>query len=171
MMSEMGMAMMGTAQVNGESRLAMQRKVQLSPLLRMLIWMAQRDFVPAQLELALPLENSLVGQCVEEFASKDATVVVGTVIDESMQEDIKVTIVATGLGEASFFEANSRSKSEMRFRWSLEWIAKVPLLIWTNRPIEEKRPICSGRICRCRGHCSDDLEFLDVPAFLRRQAD
>ena len=74
-------------------------------------------------------EFTQVGQCVEEFASKDATVVVGTVIDESMQEDIKVTIVATGLGEASSPEGNSKSKTEMRFCWSLEQIAKVPLLI------------------------------------------
>ena len=73
--------------------------------------------------------------------SKDATVVVGTVIDESMQEDIKVTIVATGLGKQALLRANSKSKTEMRFRWSLEQIAKVPLLTWTNQLIEEKRLI------------------------------
>ncbi len=100
-MSEMGMAMMGTGYAKGENRAreAAERAIN-SPLLDDIDLAGARGIlvnITAGHDLSLG-EFSEVGETVEEFASEEATVVVGTVIDTSMKEEIKVTVVATGLG-------------------------------------------------------------------------
>ena len=67
-------------------------------------------------------EFTEVGRCVEEFASPDATVVVGTVIDQTLQDEIKVTVVATGTGQGYEAECCSRqycdrAGQQLRVRW------------------------------------------------------
>ncbi|MGB0288377.1 cell division protein FtsZ, partial [Aequoribacter sp.] len=99
-MSEMGMAMMGTGRASGEDRAreAAEKAIQ-SPLLDDIDLRGARGIlvnITAGLDLALG-EFSDVGDTIEEFASEDATVVVGTVIDPDMHDEIKVTVVATGL--------------------------------------------------------------------------
>ena len=121
-------------------------------------------------------EFTQVGQCVEEFASKDATVVVGTVIDESMQEDIKVTIVATGLGEASSPEGSPEGmlKEQNRKEIPLESGAhRKSSFIHLDEPTYRRKTadLVTDESAAIEINSSDDLEFLDVPAFLRRQAD
>ena len=117
-------------------------------------------------------EFTQVGQCVEEFASKDATVVVGTVIDESMQEAIKVTIVATGLGAASSPEGVR--KEQDRNEISLESGSdRKSSFIDLDEPTYRRKmaDLVTEESAAIEINTSDDLEFLDVPAFLRRQAD
>ncbi|MCV6611666.1 MAG: cell division protein FtsZ, partial [Amphritea sp.] len=102
-MSEMGMSMMGTGSARGENRAVEAAEAAVrSPLLEDVDLQGARGIlvnITAGLDLGLG-EFSEVGQVVEEFASENATVVVGTVIDPEMTEEIKVTVVATGLGEA-----------------------------------------------------------------------
>ena len=100
-MSEMGMAMMGTGSSKGEGRAreAAERAIN-SPLLDDIDLEGARGIlvnITAGLDLSLG-EFSEVGDTIEEFASEEATVVVGTVIDPEMTDELKVTVVATGLG-------------------------------------------------------------------------
>ena len=174
-MSEMGMAMMGTAQANGESRAREATESAIkSPLLEDVdLDGAKGILVNVTAGAGLTIgEFTQVGQCVEEFASKDATVVVGTVIDESMQEDIKVTIVATGLGEASSPEGEF--KDQNRNEISLEsGVDPKSSLIDLDEPAYRRKTagLVAEEPASIEIDASDDLEFLDVPAFLRRQAD
>ena len=99
-MSEMGAAMMGTGTASGEGRArdAAERAIN-SPLLDDIDLSGARGIlvnITAGLDLSLG-EFSEVGATIEDIASEDATVVVGTVIDPEMTDSLKVTVVATGL--------------------------------------------------------------------------
>ena len=101
-MSEMGMAMMGTGDATGETRARDAAEAAIrSPLLEDVNLHGARGIlvnITAGENLSLG-EFSEVGDTIAEFASDDATVVVGTVIDPEMTDEIRVTVVATGLGE------------------------------------------------------------------------
>ena len=100
-MSEMGMAMMGTARATGENRAREAAEAAIrSPLLEDINLQGAKGIlvnITAGMDLNLG-EFSEVGDIVREFASDSATVVVGTVIDPEMTDELKVTVVATGLG-------------------------------------------------------------------------
>jgi cell division protein FtsZ len=100
-----------------------------------------------------------VGNTIKQFASDNATVVVGTVIDPEMSGDLRVTIVATGLGNAI-----------------REDISRVKLVQEGNSRVDYKdldRPTVIRNKDGQHGGGIDnqDPEYLDIPAFLRRQAD
>ena len=100
-MSEMGMAMMGTGRASGDNRAQDAAEAAIrSPLLEDVDLHGARGIlvnVTAGPDLNIG-EFTDVGNIVEDFASGSATVVVGTVIDPDMGEELKVTVVATGLG-------------------------------------------------------------------------
>ncbi|HBT59081.1 MAG TPA: cell division protein FtsZ, partial [Pseudomonas sp.] len=100
-MSEMGMAMMGTGHASGPNRAREAAEAAIrSPLLEDVNLMGARGIlvnITAGPDLSLG-EFSEVGSTVEEFASETATVVVGTVIDPELRDELRVTVVATGLG-------------------------------------------------------------------------
>jgi cell division protein FtsZ len=102
-MSEMGMAMMGTGCATGENRAREAAEAAIrSPLLEDVNLQGARGIlvnITAGIDLSLG-EYAEVGNTIEEFASADATVVVGTVIDPEMADELRVTVVATGLGAA-----------------------------------------------------------------------
>lgn len=99
-MSEMGMAMMGSAVASGEdrARVAAQAAVN-SPLLESVDLMGARGvLVNITADDSLTLEEYYeVMNTIQEFTAEEATVIVGTVLDETMGENIRVTMVATGL--------------------------------------------------------------------------
>ncbi|MGI9283977.1 MAG: cell division protein FtsZ, partial [Pseudomonadales bacterium] len=101
-MSEMGQAMMGTGEARGNNRAREAAESAIhSQLLEDVNLQGARGIlvnITAGLDLSLG-EFTEVGDTIEEFASDNATVVVGTVIDPDMTDDIRVTVVATGLGE------------------------------------------------------------------------
>tara|TARA_B110000977_G_scaffold51327_1_gene69748 strand:+ start:47 stop:1213 length:1167 start_codon:yes stop_codon:yes gene_type:complete len=171
-MSEMGMAMMGTGYAKGENRARMAaEKAISSPLLDDINLAGARGIlvnITAGFDLSLG-EFSEVGETIEEFASEEATVVVGTVIDPSMKEEIKVTVVATGLGGAAVrvplqvVEGHSRpavSESEAE-----------PDYKEFDRPpgMRSPRKSTGGQVAAAAEGASED--YFDIPAFLRRQAD
>ncbi len=100
-MSEMGMAMMGSGVASGEDRAREAAESAInSPLLEDINLMGARGIlvnVTAGMDMSIG-EFEEVGNTIKEFASENATVVVGTVIDPTMRDELRVTVVATGLG-------------------------------------------------------------------------
>ena len=102
-MSEMGSAMMGTGRASGLTALVMRpRRPYGRPLLDDIDINGARGILVNVAAADLTMGEFMeVGDMVEEFASENATVVVGTVIDETLGDDLMVTIVATGLDKAN----------------------------------------------------------------------
>ena len=166
-MSEMGMAMMGTGTATGvdRAREAAESAIR-SPLLEDVNLQGARGIlvnITAGENLSLG-EFSEVGDAVEEFASEDATVVVGTVIDPNLDEEMHVTVVATGLGSQherpTKVVDNTGNENETDYR-QLDTPA-----VMRNGQGAERSPIVAQAV-----GAETDIDYLDIPAFLRRQAD
>jgi len=103
-MSEMGMAMMGTGSATGEQRARQAAEAAIaSPLLEDVNFSGARGIlvnITAGLDMSIG-EFEEVGDVVKEFISDDATVVVGTVIDPDMTDEMRVTVIVTGLGDVN----------------------------------------------------------------------
>ncbi|RZA20431.1 MAG: cell division protein FtsZ, partial [Lysobacteraceae bacterium] len=189
-MSEMGLAMMGSGSARGDDRAqaaaegAIQNPllddVNLSGANGILVNItAGPDFTMAEFDE--------VGRTVEQFASEDATVVIGTVLDPDMQDEVRVTVVATGLNRASGrqsvrghghdtgFDAPRRpqvqlvsGKRDGTTGMMIDEVADPfmpnvgPSFVGALRRGAESAPAVAELP-------KDD--YLDIPAFLRRQAD
>lgn len=167
-MSEMGMAMMGTGSARGENRAreAAERAIN-SPLLDDIDLRGARGIlvnITAGLDLSLG-EFSEVGDTIEEFASDDATVVVGTVIDPNMTDEIKVTVVATGLG-GEVVRAATLQVVEVAPR-PVEAASDEPDYRELDLPTSQRRARAAGG----GQAAAAGSDYFDIPAFLRRQAD
>ncbi|MEX1196671.1 MAG: cell division protein FtsZ [Pseudohongiellaceae bacterium] len=177
-MSEMGMAMMGTGYASGENRAREAAEAAIcSPLLEDVNLHGARGIlvnITAGENLSLG-EFSEVGDTVGEFASDDATVVVGTVIDETLGDEIHVTVVATGLGERKAVDRPTKVVDNTREQ------AVVADYRGMDRPTQVRRREAAasarprpgmdqGGLARAVGSDAD-MDYLDIPAFLRRQAD
>ncbi|NHN38115.1 cell division protein FtsZ [Pseudomaricurvus alcaniphilus] len=167
-MSEMGMAMMGTGHARGENRAREAAEAAIrSPLLEDINLEGARGIlvnITAGLDLSLG-EFSEVGDTVEEFASADATVVVGTVIDPEMSDELRVTVVATGLG--GLVESAKVSATKMVVDNTLRTTGQPDYAALDKPTIMRK---AQGNAAR-KPVDDKDMEYLDIPAFLRRQAD
>jgi cell division protein FtsZ len=178
-MSETGMAMMGTGVASGESRAREAAQAAIaSPLLEDVSLAGASGIlvnVTAGLDLAIG-EFEEVGRIVKEFASEEATVVVGTVIDPEMSSQVRVTVVATGLGRGTAQQRRGEPVREIPVVREVPEIrvvkpARVPLspadYSVLDRPtIQRQRAVGDGL-----RPMPDNDEMLDIPAFLRRQAD
>jgi cell division protein FtsZ len=102
-----------------------------------------------------------VGETIKEFASNDATVVVGTVIDPNMTDRIRVTVVATGLGKNA-----SNAESPMRIVKKTAAAAEPNYHGLEKPTVQRQRAVGDGL-----EQPGLQEELLDIPAFLRRQAD
>ena len=163
-MAEMGMAMMGSGTATGEGRAREAAEAAISsPLLEDIDLAGANGVlvnVTAGMDLAIG-EFQEVGETVKQFASDEATVVVGTVIDPDMAHEIRVTVVATGLGQPI-------AQAERPVKVVRRAVAGEPHYADLDRPtVQRKRAVGDGVT-----NLGEDLEeLLDVPAFLRRQAD
>jgi cell division protein FtsZ len=165
-MSEMGMAMMGTGRASGEHRAQEAAEAAIrSPLLEDIDLHGARGIlvnVTAGPDLSMG-DFIDVGNVVEEYASDSATVVIGTVIDPNMGDELKVTIVATGLGDP--------------LKPSVV-VAPTPTVA-VEREIDLDRPtifrqretVVTQQSNLALDQETDDMDWIDIPAFLRRQAD
>jgi cell division protein FtsZ len=170
-MSEMGMAMMGTGIARGENRAREAAEAAIrSPLLEDINLQGARGIlvnITAGLDLSLG-EFSEVGDTVEEFASEGATVVVGTVIDPEMKDELRVTVVATGLGDAVARIVQEPTKVVVD---NTRRAGGRPDYAALDRPTVMRQTV-SHRSSAVQKPLEDkDMEYLDIPAFLRRQAD
>lgn len=171
-MSEMGMAMMGSGSAKGENRAREAAEAAIrSPLLEDINLQGARGIlvnITAGMDLSLG-EFTEVGDTVEEFASSDATVVVGTVIDPEMTDELRVTVVATGLGHpAAAVKRPGNTKVVVDNTRTADGRPNYddldkPTVIRNQRSRENAAPALDPR--------ERDMEYLDIPAFLRRQAD
>ncbi|HSC68865.1 MAG TPA: cell division protein FtsZ [Cellvibrio sp.] len=176
-MSEMGMAMMGTGRATGENRAREAAESAIrSPLLEDVNLQGARGIlvnITAGIDLSLG-EYSEVGSIIEEFASGDATVVVGTVIDPEMTNELRVTVVATGLGVAKAAAPAKESKpAPTKVVDNTRRPATPPVdYAALDRPAHMRANAHSSNAAALAAPLGDkELEYLDIPAFLRRQAD
>jgi len=222
-MSEMGLAMMGSGVGRGDERATEAAEMAISsPLLEDIDLLGARGIlvnITAGLDMAIG-EFEEVGNVVRQFAADDATVVVGTAIDEALEGELRVTVVATGLNQPEQRQQQLRSVASQ----------KAPRVVsggggsYSNQPaggsqfgqgggaqqggqhggqgqagqhggrgghsggmhgggsrydnayekpsVERKNVRGNARPpSRQGGAGGQDVEYLDIPAFLRRQAD
>jgi cell division protein FtsZ len=193
-MSEMGLAMMGTGSARGDDRAqaaaegAIQNPllddVNLSGANGILVNItAGPDFTMAEFDE--------VGRTVEQFAAEDATVVIGTVLDPDMKDDVRVTVVATGLNRATGRATVGRDRTEARFESGFDAPRRPQVQListqgkrdgTTGMMIDEvadpfvPHAGVAGGLRRSADPAPAVAElpkddYLDIPAFLRRQAD
>lgn len=187
-MGEMGMAMMGSGSASGEDRARKAAEAAVNcPLLDDFHLTGAKGIlvnITAGLDLGIG-EFDEVGTTVKEFAREDATVVVGTVIDPDMHDELRVTVVATGLGEEEAVEISrpemevvaapkavipevddatlhNESQAQRNAASSYENL-EIPTAI---RRRHEQRAAAAQQPMEKK-----DMDYLDIPAFLRRQAD
>jgi cell division protein FtsZ len=175
-MSETGMAMMGSGSASGDTRAREAAELAVSsPLLEDINLAGAHGIlvnVTAGMDLSIG-EFQEVGNIVRQFASEDATVVVGTVIDPELSNTIRVTVVATGLGRPAAAVRPRETAREVAGRGE-------PPMRMVRRPSPSAsdyaaldRPTVQRQRAVGDGLRPDaDVEdVLDIPAFLRRQAD
>jgi len=163
-MAEMGMAMMGSGVSAGEDRAREAAESAVSSPLLEDINLAGANGILVNVTAGMDLsigEFQEVGNTVKEFASDDATVVVGTVIDSDMTDKIRVTVVATGLGQNA-----ANAESPMRIVRRPAETAEPNYHTLDKPTVQRKRAVGDGL-----DGAGLQEELLDIPAFLRRQAD
>ena len=183
-MAETGMAMMGSGAASGEGRARAAAEAAVSsPLLEDINLAGAHGIlvnVTAGMDLAIG-EFQEVGHIVKQFASDDATVVVGTVIDPELSNQVRVTVVATGLGRPASARAPLTTPRERetvavrdrdpRSEVGMRVVRRTPLsssdYAALDKPtVQRQRAVGDGLRAE-----ADPEELLDIPAFLRRQAD
>lgn len=176
-MSQMGLSMMGTGRARGENRaLAAAQAAIASPLLEDVNLSGAKGVlvnITAGMNLSIA-EFEQVGEAIKDFTSEDATVIVGTVIDPDMTDELRVTLVATGLGKAAISSnlgAISRRPGE-----SLAQRAEKRGEIRENLSAKfDKTVLVRNQTSNNKLENSDiteqNMDYLDIPAFLRRQSD
>jgi cell division protein FtsZ len=178
-MSEMGMAMMGTGFASGPNRAREATEAAIrNPLLEDVNLQGARGIlvnITAGPDLSLG-EYSDVGSIIEAFASEHAMVKVGTVIDPDMRDELHVTVVATGLGAKiekpvkvidNTLQAAQQAPAQQAARQEAPSVNYRDL----DRPTVMRNQAHAGATAAAKMNPNDDLDYLDIPAFLRRQAD
>ena len=199
-MSEMGVAMMGTGKASGENRARAAAEAAIRcPLLDNVDLQGARGIlvnITAGFDLTMG-EFEEVGNAIHEFASENATVVVGTVLDPEMSGELRVTVVATGLGhKASVAEVKPTKVVDNTAGQRTSAASSSPNYAELDRPAVMRNgnnnyhsgnsQYGSGSSYTSQASAAaaapaldrnpvsvpaDDLDYLDIPAFLRRQAD
>jgi len=166
-MSEMGMAMMGTGAAVGADRAREAAEAAIrSPLLEDVNLQGARGIlvnITAGENLSLG-EFSEVGDTIEEFASDDATVVVGTVIDPSLENEMRVTVVATGLGDKHAKPTKVVDNTDRQVTTDYRQLDKPAVM---RRQGNSRAAAAAAAVVGS----DTDMDYLDIPAFLRKQAD
>jgi len=165
-MSEMGMAMMGTGSATGDNRAKEAAQAAISsPLLEDINISGAQGIlvnVTAGLDLAIG-ELDDVGTAITELASSDANVVVGTVIDSNMTDgELRVTMVATGLGKDKILSDMPLAAIQPESNGEVDY-KKL------ERPTAIRKKIVGDSVEMPQD--KDSMDYLEIPAFLRRQAD
>ncbi|MDV6318934.1 cell division protein FtsZ [Chromohalobacter sp. HP20-39] len=176
-MSEMGMAMMGTGAATGENRAreAAEKAIR-SPLLEDIDLHGARGIlvnITAGPDLSIGEFND-VGATVQEFASQDATIVVGTSIDMELSDELRVTVVAAGLEglkeKATVATPQRETVAAARSAEAPDYRKlQQPTVMRQQAAKEQDESAKSRQESRRKSQELDD--YLDIPAFLRRQAD
>jgi len=170
-MSEMGMAMMGSAIAAGAQRAtAAAQQAVASPLLEDVNLAGARGVlvnITASASLKMKEVNDVM-TTVRGFTAEDATVIVGTVIDEEMADNLRVTVVATGLGGGAASRTQPKPLTVVKTGTDLSVAAQVVDYGQLEAPAVMRRRNRESTVEAMR---QSGVELLDIPAFLRKQAD
>lgn len=178
-MQDKGLAMMGTAHAKGEGRARKAGTDAISsPLLEDIDLSGARGILvnmTAGMDVSIG-EFQEMGDVVEEFASENATVVVGTVLDPEMKDELRVTVIATGVGSISKQPREQQSDKKV--------VSKQPAAVEKKNKgqVGDYREFDKPTVTRLQSSNDNSLDgkensetpsgdYLDIPAFLRRQAD
>jgi cell division protein FtsZ len=168
-MSGMGAAIMGVGSASGEHRAReAAEKAIACPLLEDINLQGARGILVNICAADMGIsEFDEVGNIVSEFASEDAVIKIGMAIDPNLGDEIKVTVVATGMGLPPI-QAKTPVKlmpKSMAGQTNYDDLEKPAIMRQGNKS--------EGRETRFGAQTKKDidLDYLDIPAFLRRQAD
>ncbi|MBA2650904.1 MAG: cell division protein FtsZ [Tatlockia sp.] len=169
-MSEMGMAMMGTGSAHGEQRARQAAEAAIaSPLLEDVNLSGARGIlvnITAGLDMSIG-EFEEVGDVVKQFTSDDATVVVGTVIDPDMTDEMRVTVIVTGLGDSRARGQQHQTITKNRMPESTRSDGSLDYQYFDRPAVMRKQ---AAEPVKSKSEASvPDVDYLDIPAFLRRQ--
>ena len=173
-MSEMGMAMMGSDRARGEDRASVAAEGAInSPLLENVDLKGASGIlvnITAGVDLTLG-EFSEVGKIIEKYASNDATIVIGTVIDTELVDDLKVTVVATGFEKKTqslevVADTVAKAPAKQEFKIDMDQI-ELPTVLRR----QQHEALLEGREDRLTAKDKVSAEMLDVPTFLRRKSE
>lgn len=172
-MSEMGMAMMGSAEASGPNRanIAAEQAV-ASPLLEDVnLANARGVLVNITASASFKMKEYYdVMNTIKAFTAEDATVIVGNVVDENMGDKLRVTMVATGLNGAI---ARRQAKPELRVMTTL-MTGTNSQPVFVGGEVEDEAPAVfsqNNRRAQVEAMKMSGVEEYDIPAFLRKQAD
>jgi len=161
-MSQNGMGMMGSGLATGENRASLAAEAAVaSPLLEDVNISGARGILVNVTGTNLTLgEFEDIGAIISSFASEEAVVVMGTAIDPELEDELRVTVVATGLGQ----QVLNKTKDPMKIvkRTST---GDVDYADYDKPTVQRKKAVGDGT------NAALDDDMLDIPAFLRRQAD
>lgn len=170
-MSEMGTAMMGSSSATGENRARIAAEAAVaSPLLEDIDLTGARGIlvnITAGLDMTIG-EFEEVGEIVRAFTSEAATVVVGTVIDPEIVDELRVTVVVTGIGMNKLdkpFEAPAKHETPVSQYYVDENVNYDEL----EKPTILRQQHAYAPVKAAEKITDDDMEYLDIPAFLRNQ--
>jgi cell division protein FtsZ len=175
-MSEMGMAMMGTGAARGDDRAVAAAEAAINnPLLEDVNLSGACGIlvnVTAGPNLTMREFNE-IGDVVHQFASEDATVVIGTALDPELQDDVRVTVVATGLNRGALRQSVRREEPVAAQRPRI--VARTGT---DDAPVDYLQPSrqpsrqpTDPQPAKKPQAAEPQIDYLDIPAFLRRQAD
>jgi cell division protein FtsZ len=166
-MREMGTAMMGTGSASGDDRAEeAAEKAISSPLLEDVDLAGARGIlvnITAGMDMTIE-EFETVGNAVKAFASENATVVVGTVIDPEMHDELRVTVVATGIGAERKPDITLVKNNMVQERPARQPLIREAL----QSRVMEGAP---AKVVNAEPQARREPDYLDIPAFLRKQAD
>lgn len=180
-MSEMGMAMMGTGVAKGEDRARIAAEAAISsPLLEDINLSGAKGVlvnITAGLDMSIG-EFETVGDVIRSFITESATVVVGTVIDPNLNEEMRVTIVVTGLeGEEDQKKAQQEQQQQLNQEAEASALTSTKRTDGTVDYDQLERPTVLRQKAEkmhkdaSQSNSDDDMDYLDIPAFLRRNQD
>ncbi|EOF4705742.1 cell division protein FtsZ [Klebsiella sp. RHBSTW-00484] len=167
-MSEMGYAMMGSGVASGEDRAEEAAEMAISsPLLEDIDLSGARGVlvnITAGFDLRLD-EFETVGNTIRAFASDNATVVIGTSLDPDMNDELRVTVVATGIGMDKRPEitlvTNKQVQQPVMDRYQQHGMS----------PLNQEQKPAAKVVNDNTPQTAKEPDYLDIPAFLRKQAD
>lgn len=187
-MQEMGMAMMGIGRASGDDRARKAAKEAISsPLLQDIDLSGARGILvnmTAGMDMTIG-EFEEMGDVVEEFASEEATIVVGTAIDPEMRDEVRVTVIVTGVGYRDNATETKTIQTAKTGNLGKKKEAVAPKVVQKpeeidyndlDRPpsvrqkevVAKSEPVVDTSILDDK---NSNTDYLDIPAFLRRQAD
>lgn len=184
-MSEMGMAMMGSGTAAGDDRAQAAAQAAVNnPLLEDINLSGACGIlvnVTAGHDLTMR-EFDDIGQVIHEFASEDATVVIGTALDPDMGDEVRVTVVATGLNRVVARQTGPTRETAGPMRASMKMVRNATTGEVDYLGIPGRASAPSGAAVAAAAASFDAPvathaavesadNYLDIPAFLRRQAD